>query len=197
MNIQYLPMLLLALLIPIQLQAETLKERQGAFQSVLNKEKTDQAKIKKAEFITLDTKSRFRVDAINYLIDKKSVSSGSVFVQLMKDPQLSEFAIFGVGEVGFYEATPLLIKYMKDENRNNRGNAYRSLQKLYPEDFNFEFHHDDPEFKRNQVVESIQSWWKDNGERLKNRELQKQNQIDKKEAEIRWEKYGKEYLERP
>ncbi len=196
MNSRYLPMLLLTLLIPMQLQAETLGERQKAFQSILNKEKTDQAKIKKAETLAVDKKSRFRVSAINYLIDQKSTGSGPVFVQLMKDPSVSEFAIYGVGEVGFYEASPFLIKYMRDDNRNNRGNAFRALQKLYPQDFAFEFHHDDPDYKRNEIVKNIQSWWKANRDRLKDKALQRQSAEDQKDAEARWEKYGKEYLER-
>lgn len=197
MNSRYLPLLLLTLLIPMQLQAETLKERQKSFQSILNKEKTDTAKIKKAENLATDKKSRFRVMAINYLIDQKSSGSGPVFVQLMKDPQVSEFAIYGVGEVGFYEATPFLIKYMRDDNRNNRGNAFRALQKLYPRDFNFEFHHDDPDYKRDEIVKNIQTWWKANRERLKSSALQRQSVQDQNDAEERWEKYGKEYLERP
>jgi len=177
--------------------AETLSQRQKAFQTILAKEKSPEAKIKKAENLALDKKSRYRVNAINYLIDQKSLSSGTVMVKLMKDPQVSEFAIYGVGEVGMYEATPLLIKYMKDDNRNNSGNAFRALQKLYPREFNFEFHHDDPEYKRAQVVETVTAWWKANRESLKNRAIERTSEEDKKDAEERWEKYGKEYLDRP
>ena len=177
--------------------SETLAHRNQAFRQILVKEKTDASKIKKAEQIALDKKSRFRVTAINYLIDHQSRASGSVMVQLMKDRQVSEFAIYGVGEIGFYEATPLLIKYMRDDNRNNRGNAFRALQKLYPREFNFEFHHDDPEYQRNQVVDAVTSWWNSNQAKLRTRAIQQISDADKKDAEERWDKYAKEYLERP
>lgn len=190
-------LLAVTILLPSVVFPETLSERKKAFLTTINKEKTDEARIKKVHSIAMDKKSRFRVMAINYLIDTKSTQSGPLMVQLTKDPQVSEFAIYGVGELEVYEATPILIRYMKDENRNNRGNAYRALQKLYPNDFNFEFHHDDEELKRNRVVQNIQAWWKANRERLKSQSLQRKTDAEKKEAEERWEKYGKDYLDRP
>ena len=177
--------------------SQSLAARQQAFQSVLKKEKTSDAKIKRAEAISQDKKSKFRVDAINYLIDQKSASSGSLMAKLARDPAVREFALYGIGELGVYEATPLLIRYMRDENRNNRGNAYRALQKLYPKEFNIEFHHDDPEYTREKVVSNVQNWWKSNRDRLKNRSMEQKTDQEKQEAEARWEKYGKDYLERP
>lgn len=184
-------------LIPSFANAETLSQRQTAFQSLLKKEKTEEARNKKIHSIAMDKKSRFRVDAINEMIDHKMLGSGPIMVTLTKDPQVREFAIYGVGELGVYEATPLLIRYMRDDNRNNRGNAFRALQKLYPRDFNFEFHHDDPEYTRNLTVEKVEGWWKVNRTRLKSQSLEKKSDQEKQEAEERWEKYGKEYLDRP
>jgi hypothetical protein len=188
---------LAVLLIPSISFSQSLQARQQAFQSVLNKEKTSEAKIKKAESLAQDKKSKFRVDAINYLIDQKSLGSGPLMVTLARDPLVREFAIYGIGELGVYEATPRLIRYMRDDNRNNRGNAYRALQKLYPREFNAQFHHDDPEYVREKVVKNVESWWKANRDRLKNRSLEQKTDKEKLEAEERWEKYGKEYLDRP
>lgn len=193
MNYRYM---LLFLIVPFFVQAQTLTQRQQAFQSVLNKSKTSELKIKKAEDLARDKRSKFRVDAINYLIDQKSVSSGPIIASLIRDDDVREFAIYGVGELGVYEATPLVIKALKDENHNNRGNAYRALQKMYPQDFNFEFHYDDPPHVRAQIIKNIESWWKTNRNRLKNMSMQEKTDKEKKEAEERWDKYGKEYLER-
>jgi hypothetical protein len=190
-------LVLLLLILPISSYSQSLVERQHAFQAILAKEKTPEAKIKRAEALAKDKKSIFRVDAINYLTDEKSTTSGPVFVTLIKDPDIREFAIYGIGELGFSEATPYLIRCMRDDNRNTRGNAYRALQKLYPKDFNFEFHHDDSPAKRSMVVSDIEKWWKQNRERLKNTALEHKSDKEKLEAEQRWEKYGKEYLDRP
>lgn len=192
-----LSLLFAVLLIPSISFSQSLAERQKAFHAALNKEKTPEGQIKKAQTIAQDKKSKFRVDAINYLIDQKSMSSGPMMVHLAKDPAVREFALYGIGELGVYEATPLLIRYMRDDNRNNRGNAYRALQKLYPREFNVEFHHDDPEYTREKIVKDVESWWRANRDRLKNRTMEQKTDKEKQEAEERWEKYGKDYLERP
>lgn len=189
--------LLILFLIPSPSFSQSLAQRQAAFHSILKKEKTPELKAKRVRIIAKDKKSKFRVDAINYLIDEKSPTTGLLMVNLAKDPDVREFALYGIGELELYEATPLLIRYMRDDNRNNRGNAYRALQKLYPRDFNVEFHHDDPEYTRERVVQNVVSWWKTNRSRLKSRSMEKKTDQEKQEAEERWEKYGKDYLDRP
>ncbi len=177
--------------------ADTLGTRQKAFLSALSKAKTPEDKIKRAEELAKDKKSKFRVDAVNYLIDEKSYASGPLMASLVRDPDVGEFAIFGVGELHVVEATPLLIRELNNENRNNRGNAYRALQKLYPQDFNFEYHYDDAPQTRKPVVDNIKTWWKNNRDRLKTAAMNQKTDKEKLEAEQRWERYGKEYLDRP
>ncbi|MEZ4846236.1 MAG: HEAT repeat domain-containing protein [Bdellovibrionota bacterium] len=129
------------------------------------------------------------------MIDQKSVSSGSLMAKLARDPAVREFALYGIGELGVYEATPLLIRYMRDENCNNRGNAYRALQKLYPKEFNIEFHHD-PEYTQEKRCSNVQLV-EGQSRSLKNCSLEQKTDQEKQEAEASWEKYGKEYLDRP
>lgn len=188
--------LLLALCFSFSVQAAGLTERQKQFQLQIEKAKTPEGQIKKAEMLAKDPKSTYRIDAVNYLTDHHVKSSAPLLVELMKDPAVREFAIYGVGELQIFESTPLLIQYMKDDNRNVRGNAYRALQKMYPREFMFEFHHDDNELSRKKVIQNIENWWAINRDEFKNRKLQEVSEADKKEAEARWEKYGKDYLQR-
>ncbi len=192
----YLLILLFLLTYPVHAQ-ETLPQRQKAFHAVLNKSKTDDGKILKAQELAKDVKSRFRIDAINYLIDEEAATSGPLMARLAKDVYVREFAIYALGEFETYESTPLLIHYMNDENRNVRGNAFRALQKMYPKEFDFEYHHDDDEPKRKGILTKVDQWWRANHDQYKNKVFQDMSEKDKKDAQDRWEKYGKEYLSRP
>ena len=179
--------------------ADEVFNRQQSFLKQLEKEKDDTSKITKAEKIARDVRSKYRIDAINYLIDKASVSSGSVLADLTTDPQVQDFAIFGVGELGVYEATPMLIKGLSSANRNVRGNAYRALKKLYPTELDgkpFEFHHDDPDYIRKKTVNTYERWWKDNHTIFQDKQTKLLSPEDKQKALERWEKYGKQYLDR-
>lgn len=172
-----------------------LATRQKQFKQII--EKTPEiGQIKKAESIAKDKKSPYRIDAINYLIDQMARSSGPMMADLTKDPEIREFAIYGVGELRIAEATPLLIYYLKDPSHNVRGNAFRALEKIYPHEFNFNYRYDDSSIQRAQKVKEIEQWWELNKETLKNRDIQTMSQVEQKEALDRWEKYGKEYLNR-
>lgn len=166
------------------------------FQAIMDKIPSPDTQIKKAETLAADKKSPYRINAINYLIDHKSTASAPLMVDLVKDIDVREFAIYGVGELGVTEATPLLIYYLKDDNQNVRGNAFRSLEKIYPRDFNFPFRYDDPAPQRSKMVKEVEKWWEVNKETLKNRDIQRMTDAEQKEALERWEKYGKEYLNR-
>lgn len=192
-----LVLLVLVLINPFSVNAKTLVERQKEFNSILKKANTPEAKIKKAEELAKNKKSQLRIDAINYLIEQRSLSSGPVFTALVKDDDMREFAIFGVGELRIQEATPRVIHALKDDNHNIRGNAFRALQKMYPKDFNFAFHYDDAPNIRATAVKNIEKWWKENRERLKATSFKDMSPKEKQEAELRWEAYGRGYLDRP
>lgn len=187
---------LIVLLLVNQSFAMDIATRRKQFNQIMEKSLTPESQIKKAESIARDVKSPYRIDAINYLIDQKSMTSGPMMVDLVKDSEVREFAIYGVGDLGVTEATPLLIYYLRDPNHNVRGNSYRSLQKIYPREFNFAFRYDDPPAQREKTVKEIEKWWDVNRETLKNRDIQQMTDAEQKEALERWEKYGKEYLNR-
>lgn len=187
---------LVTLAISTQLLAADIHSRHKEFQQLIEKNPTRESQIKKAQALATDKKSPYQIDAINFLIDQKSYESGSLMVELVHDSNVREFAIYGVGELGVNEATPLLIYYLKDDNQNVRGNAFRSLEKIYPRDFNFPFRYDDPPAQRAKMVKEIDKWWEMNKETLKNRDMQRMSDAEQKEALERWEKYGKEYLNR-
>lgn len=163
-----LVILLSLLALPMKSYAQnSFSDRYQKFQALIEKKKTPEDKIKKAEALAKDAQSPFRIDAINYLTEQKSPSSGSVMVELMNDPDVREFAVYSVGEFQMYEATPQLIGYLKDENQNVRGNSFHALQRMYPKDFNFKYHYDDAPYVRDRVVLKIDKWWELNQSRFK------------------------------
>jgi len=166
------------------------RKRVIEFRNLLRNESTRAAKVKKALELASKRSSPYRLDAINFLADVRANESVPVLIKLSNDPDVQEFAIFALGRVGTAEVLPTLIKHLKSENENVRGNSERGLKAITG--IGFEFQYADPPAKRAQDLKEIERWWEMGGGKTFKPPVP--SAVQAQEAEGAWQLYGIEYL---
>lgn len=156
---------------------------------MMRAEPTREAKIAKARALATNAKSEFRRDAIDFLGEVRASEAVPDLFRMAKVPDIREFCIHALGEIGDGRAVPLMIHYLNDPNEDVRGNAERAFQRITR--VTFEYHYADPPAKRKQGIREIQLWWERNKATFKARD---ETPDEKKAAEESWEKYGRQYL---
>jgi hypothetical protein len=168
---------------------DSYKKRILAFRKMMRKEPDRASKIALAIKLVRNPKSKFRIDAINFLTETRAQESVPVLIQQVRDPAVEEFAIFALGEVRSAKSVPVLIESLSSENENARGNAERALAKVTRTSFSYTYSAS-PEQRKTSIRE-IEQWWKKNKTTFV---LRDETPEERKAADEAWEKYGKQYI---
>lgn len=170
---------------------EYYRKRVLAFRKLIRRQKTRRAKINKAVQIINDSKSPYRKDALQFLIDVKAKSAAPAIIKAGENKDLRADAAYALGEIKNKKGIEFLLRCLYDANRNVRGNAILSLRKITKRQFGYDY--SAPEEKRNKSALLWESWWVRNEKNFKIHDISDE---EAKDAEEKWEKYGKKYIER-
>jgi hypothetical protein len=170
---------------------EFYKKRIIAFRTQIRKAKTKQAKVLTAINILKDENSAYRRDAIEFLSEVKAKEAVPSIVSAGDEKDLRADAAFALGEIKDLKAFDFLLKCLYDSNDNVRGNASLALKKISRKEFGYNY--SDPEDVRNRAAKLWENWWLEN---KKDFQVTEPTDEEIKDAEEKWEKYGKPLMER-
>ena len=163
--------------------------RVAEFQAILAKQPTRDAKVRKAVAMVADSKSRYRLDAIDFLASVRAKEAVPTLIQVAKARNEREFALHALGEIRDARSVWPLIHYLSDPDENVRGNAYRSIERITKKSFPYRY--DDSPVNRAKASQEIGLWWKAHEKTFK---VQESTKEESEEAARAWQKYGQQYL---
>ncbi len=166
------------------------RERVQKFRNILRKEKSKNAKIDRALAMARSLKSPFRKDALNFLADLRVERAVPLLTRLTSDPEVQEFALYALGQIGTEKSVEVLIQNLKSPNEKMRGISENSLRKI--SGVNFSYRYGDSPRRRKEGIQEIELWWKK--EKKKGFQPRKLTSQEAEEAKSAWEQYGVEYL---
>lgn len=168
---------------------EFYRKRVIAFRNLLRREGTRAKQVQKAIELVQTKKSPYRQDAIDFLSEVRAPEAVPVLIRAAVDPDVREFSLYALAVFNDLRAIPTLIRYLRDDRENVRGNAQQSLEKITR--MNFSYRYSDSPKDRAVALREIETWWERAGPTFKPHQETPQ---EKTAAEEAWEKYGKMYL---
>ena len=170
---------------------EYYKKRVLAFRGVIRKEITKDAKINKAIAVLSNEESPYRRDALEFLIELKVERALPTLLKVGEEKDLRADVSFALGELQDPKGIEFLLRCLYDESDNVRGNAALSLRKLTKKEFGYNYIA--PEEERKRAARLWENWWNENKATFK---ITDSTDEERKDAEERWLKYGKPYIEK-
>ena len=167
------------------------RKRILGFRNIIRKQKTKEAKIQIAIKMMGDQESKYRRQAIQFLAEVKAKEATQALVKVGEEKDFRPDAAFAIGEVMDERGIEFLIRCLYDLNDNVRGNAAMALRKIAKRDFGYNY--SDNEEERNKSARLFENWWLTNRKTFKVVEITDE---ERKDADEKWEKYGKPYIEK-
>ena len=167
------------------------KNRVMEFRKIIRQQKMQKDKIKKAMAILSGNDPKYKKDAIEFLIEVRAKEAVPSLIKAGEYKDLRPDVAFALGEIRDASSIEFLLKCLYDDNQNVRGNAVLSLRKLTKMQFGYDY--SDPEERRKKAALLWESWWARNSNRFR---IDEPTQEETKEAQEKWEKYGKRFIER-
>ncbi len=161
------------------------------FRKMIRAQKTKPAKIKKAISILDDKTSPYRQDALRFLADVKAKEAVVHIMKAGEDKELRADAAYAIGEIKQKNGIEFLLRCLYDTNANVRSVASLSLRKITQLQFGYLY--TEPEDQRNKAALLWENWWTKNHETFQVTQI---NEEDRKDADEKWNRYGKRYIER-
>ena len=114
-----------------------------------------------------------------------------IIVKAGEKKDLRADAAFAIGEIKHKKAIEFLLRCLYDSSENVRGNAIVALRKITRRQFGYDY--SGSEDGRNKSALLWESWWTRNEKTFKVVDITAE---ETKDAEEKWERYGKKYIER-
>ncbi len=174
------------------IKSETVRERIKKFRSIIRREKTRAAKIKKALSLMKDPKSPYKKDAVLFLAEVRAEGVlDDMYKAAKKDIELRGHVVLAYRKMNDPRAVPYLIGLMHDKNENVSRSAAETIQVLTGLDLGFDETAGKEEKER--IIKKYTEWWRAHKKEILSR---KKDPEAEKEAEEMWRKYGEPYLNR-